>query len=257
MAENSRYYWIKLRTDFFNQETIDFLMSQKNGCEYIVLYQMLCLKTANTDGQLLTKIGEMIVPYDISKIVRDTKYFDFDTVTVALELFKKLGLIFESDDNVLTIAGYDNMIGSETIFAEKKRQYRKKIGQSKQQLLTVDNVSDNVSDNKKDNVSDNFRQENRDKRLEIRDKILDYREEEDYNTRARVNPSPPSPLEQLIYDYGKENVDCYIQRVNNWHRKHNKPLNDLEGTVRRWMTEDDIQKIDHSVDKYKALINKF
>ena len=78
MKDNKRYYWIKLKTDFFNQETIDFLLSQKNGCEYIVLYQMLCLNTANNNGEMCSKIGEMIVPYNVDKIVRDTKYFDFD-----------------------------------------------------------------------------------------------------------------------------------------------------------------------------------
>ena len=93
MSEQKRYYWIKLKTDFFNQETIDFLLSQENGCQYIVLYQMLCLNTANNNGEMATRIGEMIIPYDINKIVRDTKYFTFDTVAVALELFKKLGLI--------------------------------------------------------------------------------------------------------------------------------------------------------------------
>ena len=133
-----RFYWIKLKTDFFNQETIDFLLSQKNGCEYIVLYQMLCLQTANSNGQLSTKIGEMIIPYNVDKIVRDTKYFDFDTVTVALELFKKLGLIYQDDNNVLSIAGYDSMIGSETKAAERQRIHR-----SKQQkaLSMCDNVT--------------------------------------------------------------------------------------------------------------------
>ena len=92
MGDNKRYYWIKLKTDFFNQETIDFLLSQKNGCEYIVLYQMLCLNTANNNGEMCSKIGEMIVPYNVDKIVRDTKYFDFDTVTIALGLFKQLGI---------------------------------------------------------------------------------------------------------------------------------------------------------------------
>ena len=71
-----RFYWIKLKTNFFSLDEIDFLLSQKNGCEYVVLYQMLCLNTANTNGTLEKRIGEMIVPYDIDKIVRDTKYFD-------------------------------------------------------------------------------------------------------------------------------------------------------------------------------------
>ena len=114
MNDNKRYYWIKLKTDFFNQETIDFLLSQKNGCEYIVLYQMLCLNTANNNGEMCSKIGEMIVPYNVDKIVRDTKYFDFDTVTIALGLFKQLGLIYEEKDKILKITNFNEMIDRES-----------------------------------------------------------------------------------------------------------------------------------------------
>ena len=124
--KNKRFYWIKLKTDFFNQETIDFLLSQDNGCQYIVLYQMLCLQTANSNGMMATKVGEMIVPYDIKKIARDTKYFDFDTVAVALDLFKKLGLIYEEEDKVLKIADFDEMVGSECSSANRVRIYREK-----------------------------------------------------------------------------------------------------------------------------------
>lgn len=131
-----KFYWIKLKTDFFNQDTIDFLLQQENGCKYIVLYQMLCLKTANNNGELNTKIGEMIIPYNIEKIQRDTKYFDIDTVRVALELFKQLGLILIEENNILRISNFDDMVGSESKWAEQKRIYRKKqkenlLGQSK------------------------------------------------------------------------------------------------------------------------------
>ena len=126
MREQKRYYWIKLKTDFFNQETIDFLLSQENGCQYIVLYQMLCLNTANNNGEMATRIGEMIVPYDINKIVRDTKYFTFDTVAVALELFKKLGLIYQEEGEVLKISNFEDMVGSETSSAKRVREYRER-----------------------------------------------------------------------------------------------------------------------------------
>lgn len=136
---NKRFYWIKLKTDFFNQETIDFLMGQKNGCQYIVLYQMLCLMTANNEGKLCNNIGELIVPYDVDKIARDTKYFDFDTVTVALGLFKRIGLIYEEDDGVLKISNIDTMVGSESKWAEKKRLQREK---KKKQLNITDSNSE-------------------------------------------------------------------------------------------------------------------
>ena len=160
--EDKKYYWIKLKTNFFDLPTIDWIMSQNNGCEYIVLYQMLCLKTANTDGKLVSQIGEMLIPYDIEKIARDTKYFSNDTIRVALELFKSLGLIYVSDDNTMTISNYDEMVGCESQWAEKKRLYRQKQKQ--------------IEGQQQGQIEDNVRQEYRDKRLEIRDKSIEYRD---------------------------------------------------------------------------------
>ena len=138
MGDNKRYYWIKLKTDFFNQQTIDFLLSQKNGCEYIVLYQMLCLNTANNNGEMCSKIGEMIVPYNVEKIVRDTKYFDFDTVTIALELFKKLGSIYEEEDKILKITNFNEMVGSEASNPNAQRQKRFRERQKQLKLSVTD-----------------------------------------------------------------------------------------------------------------------
>lgn len=157
MAEKKRYYWIKLKEDFFELETIDWLMSQKNGCEYIVLYQKLCLLTVNKSGKLESKIGEMIIPYDANKIARDTK-FPIDTVIVAMELFKKIGLIYEQEDGVLRIPYVDEMVGSETSSAKRVREYRQK------KALQCNTKCNN-----------DVTQENRDKILEIdnREKIED------------------------------------------------------------------------------------
>ena len=60
-----RFYWIKLKESFITSDSVDFLMSQKNGANYVVLYQMLCLKTINTNGEFARQIGEIIIPYDI------------------------------------------------------------------------------------------------------------------------------------------------------------------------------------------------
>lgn len=140
MEKTKRYYWIKLKTDFFNLAEIDFLLSQKDGCQYIVLYQMLCLQTANNNGELASRLGEMIIPYDADKIVRDTKYFSRDTVIVALELFKKLNLIYTGNGDCLRIAGFENMVGSETGWAKEKREQREKkkllSGQCPENVLT-------------------------------------------------------------------------------------------------------------------------
>ena len=117
MAEynKGKFFWIKLTDKFLSSDTVDFLMSQKDGANYVVLYQMLCLKTVNNDGILGRKLGEIIVAYDVDKICRDCKYFTIDTVRVALELYKKLGLVYELDNGLLRITNFENLIGSKSI----------------------------------------------------------------------------------------------------------------------------------------------
>lgn len=190
-SNSKKFYWIKLQTDFFNQETIDFLLSQNNGSEYVVLYQMLCLKTANNNGCLSTNMGEIIIPYDIDKIVRDTKYFSEDTVRVALCLFKQLGLIYEQEDKILKISNIDNMVGSETKWAEKKRIYREKA--NKKKLGQKEDI---------------VRQE-----IEYRDKSIDIDIDKDiiYTTTTTNN----------IYNYIESNFGrtlspLEIEKIDNW-----------------------------------------
>jgi predicted phage replisome organizer len=126
MSEKKRYYWIKLKESFMTSDAVDFLMSQPDGANYVVLYQMLCLKTINTGGKLERHIGEVIIPYDEAKIQRDTKYFNIDTVRVALTLYKSLGLIYVDNDGALCLTDHENLVGSETNWKEIKQKQRAK-----------------------------------------------------------------------------------------------------------------------------------
>lgn len=133
-------------------------MSQKDGANYVVIYQMLCLMTINTGGKLSRTIGEVIIPFDVEKIQRDCKWFSVDTIRVALSLYKRLGLIYEDADGTLVLAKHSEMVGSKTDWANQKRQQRLK-GKIKQaqMLQSADNAADNVH-------------------TEIRDKRTEYRE---------------------------------------------------------------------------------
>lgn len=198
---NNRFYWIKLKTNFFNREDIDFLLSQKNGAEYVVLYQMLCLNTANNNGRLETKMGEIIIPYNADKIVRDCKYFDIDTVNVAMSLYKRLGLIYEEEqDGVLKITDYEDMVGSESKWAEKKRLYREN-----QKKLECSYNKDNVGDIKEDNV----RQEYRDKSIEYRD--IDIR---DINNSVSVSKAELLDFFERFEINSEDNQSTIIKYLN-------------------------------------------
>lgn len=213
MNENKRYYWIKLKTDFFNQETIDFLLSQKNGCEYIVLYQMLCLNTANNNGKMCSKIGEMIIPYNVDKITRDTKYFDFDTVTIALGLFKQLGLIYEEEDKILKITNFDEMVGSESSSAKRVREYRER-----QKALQCNN-----------NVTQEI--EYRDKSIDI-----DINKKENYIKEKKFK-KPTLEEVQKYCEERKNGIDAekfvdYYDSIGWLVGK--KPMKDWKACVRTW-----------------------
>ena len=189
MNDSKTYFWIKLKNDFFDLPTIDWLADQPNGYAYIVLYQKLCLLTANNGGELTRKVGEMIVPYNVKKIAEITR-FDFDTVAVAMELYKNLGLIYEQTDGVLQLTGIGDMVGSESKWAEKKRAQRQKKA--------------DLEGQKEDNVpllsADNVRQEIRDKSIEIRDKSI----ESEIDSSSPASSSVPRvPYEKIGEMYNR------------------------------------------------------
>lgn len=174
MATGKRFYWIKLKDSFMSSDEIDYLMSQSDGANYVVLYQMLCLKTINTNGCLVSKIGEMLIPYDAEKIQRECKWFPLSTVRLALTVYKQIGLIFENPDGTLSISDYQNMIGSETDWAAKNRKIRSNAANKELQAGhdTGHTTGHNVSTDGGENVPTEKEIE-KDKDIENRERVRD------------------------------------------------------------------------------------
>lgn len=174
MATGKRYYWIKLKDSFMSSDEIDYLMSQPDGANYVVLYQMLCLKTINTNGCLVSKIGEMLIPYDAEKIQRECKWFPLSTVRLALTVYKQIGLIFKNPDGTLSISDYQNMIGSETDWAAKNRKIRSNAANKELQAGhdTGHTTGHNVSTDGGENVPTEKEIE-KDKDIENRERVRD------------------------------------------------------------------------------------
>ena len=139
-----KYYWLKLKEDFFEDDTIDWIEEQPNGEKYSLFYLKLCLKSLRTDGILIRNVGEMLIPYDVKKLAEITKT-DVDTVRVAMELFKNIGLIQILENGEIYISQLKNMVGSETSKAQLMRNKRAK---DKQKALAEPKKEDgnNVTD---------------------------------------------------------------------------------------------------------------
>ena len=211
MSDDKKYYWIKLSTNFITSRTVDFLMSQTNGANYVVLYQMLCLLTVNSNGVLANTIGEIIIPFDEEKIQRDTKYFTIDTVRIALGLYQKLGLIYLQEDGMFKIANYDKLVGSESKWAEIKRRQR----------------------------LDNVQQENRVKNIDF--KIVEEKEKDNINVipkeKSKRFVKPTIEQIQKYCDERQNNIDA--QRFYDHYESKGwmigkSPMKDWQAAVRTW-----------------------
>lgn len=193
MATGKRYYWIKLKDSFMSSDEIDYLMSQPDGANYVVLYQMLCLKTINTGGCLVSQIGEMLIPYDAEKIQRECKWFSLATVRVALSVYKQIGLIFESPDGILTISNYSDIVGSETDYSAQKRLQR----ENRRRQIPVKGA-DNNEDNNVDNVHTEKEIE-KDKDKEIENRVRD---------RDNGSPAVDAGLSEIIRSF-EDNIGSF------------------------------------------------
>ena len=127
---NKRFFWLKLKEDFFESDTMTWLEEQPNGKDYSLLYLKLCLKSIKTNGILIRKVGSMLLPYDAQTLSKMTNT-DHDTVLVALELYKRIGLIEVLDNGAIYLTELDQMVGSETNKAQLMRNKREREKQNK------------------------------------------------------------------------------------------------------------------------------
>ena len=123
--DSKRYFWLKLKDDFFDDDAIEWLEEQPNGKEYVLFYLKLCLKSLKHDCCLIRTVGNMLIPYDAKKLGELTRTKE-DTVIVALELLKRIGLVDIQENGALFMAKVSEMIGSETNAAARMRKFREK-----------------------------------------------------------------------------------------------------------------------------------
>lgn len=168
-----KYYWMKLREDFFDDDAIEWLEEQPKGKEYALFYLKLCLKSLKTNGLLIRTVGTILVPYDTKKLADITKT-DYDTAIVAMELLKNIGLVEILETGEICLPRMEEMIGSETDKAVLMRKLR-----AQKNLIDGNNVTQMLPDSYQHKEGNNVTtalpecSENVTQRLEIRDIEID------------------------------------------------------------------------------------
>lgn len=121
MAEkDKRYYWLKLKRDFFKRHDIQIIENMPNGKDYILFYLKLLCESVDHDGNL--RFSEQI-PYDENMLATITNT-NVDIVRSAIKIFAQLHMMEVMDDGTFHMTEVRKMLGSETYWAQKKREQR-------------------------------------------------------------------------------------------------------------------------------------
>lgn len=122
MAEAQKYYWLKLKRDFFKRHDIRIIEEMPNGKDYVLFYLKLLLESIDHEGSL--RFSDTI-PYNeqMLSVVTNT---NIDIVRSAMKLFIDLNMMSICDDQTIYMNEVEKLIGSESKWAEKKRLQRTK-----------------------------------------------------------------------------------------------------------------------------------
>ena len=122
MSKAKKYYWLKLQKDFFKRHDIRIIESMPNGKDYILFYLKLLCESTSHEGFL--RFSETI-PYNEEMLSTITNT-NIDIVRSAVKIFSELHMIDILDDGTYYMNEVQKMLGFETEWARKKREYREK-----------------------------------------------------------------------------------------------------------------------------------
>jgi len=205
-----RYYWLKLKRDFFKRHDIRIIEAMPNGKDYILFYLKLLCESIDHDGSL--RFSEKI-PYSETMLATLTDT-NVDIVRSAIKVFSELGMMEVLDDGTYFMAEVERLVGSETDWAVKKRLYRESHPAIEDKTRT-----------KKDNV----RQE-KEKELEKEKEIK----------RGHFVPPTPTEVRQYCDESGHHiDADAFVDfyASKNWMVGKNK-MKDWKAAVRNWERKD-------------------
>ena len=120
MADNRKYYYLKLKESYFDDDAIVLLESMPDGILYSNILLKLYLKSLKNGGKL--QLDEHI-PYTAQMIATLTRH-QIGTVERALEIFRQLGLVEQLHGGLLYMTDIELMIGQSSTEAERKRAAR-------------------------------------------------------------------------------------------------------------------------------------
>lgn len=123
MADDKKYYYMRLREDFFDSPEVKTMESMRGGYKYALLLLKLYLLSLRDEGRLRFSKD---IPYD-AKTLSNLTGFSKTEVENALKLFQEFDLIEVLNNGTIYMTNIQNYIGTSSNEADRKREYRARI----------------------------------------------------------------------------------------------------------------------------------
>ena len=138
MSDTRKYYYIRLKEDFFDSPNIVVLESLKNGVIYSNILLKLYLKSLKMNGRLMVND---VIPYDVKMIAQITRQ-KVKVVEKAMEVFKQYGLVEILENGAIYMTDIQNLIGKSSSEADRQREYDRRIAEEKKSIRNLKEISE-------------------------------------------------------------------------------------------------------------------
>lgn len=233
MADNKKYYYLKLKDNFFDSDEMIILESMPDGYIYSNILLKLYLRSLKYQGRLMFNDK---IPFNSTMLAQVTRHSVGD-VEKSIRIFNDLGLIEVLDNGAIYLADIQNFIGESSTEADRKRGYRQRIELEKQALLTGGQMSDKCPDKNPPEIE-------LEKDIEI-EKEIKKEPKKKNTTRHKYGEYKnvllsDDQLEKLKSEF-PDDWEQRIDRVSEYCESTGKTYKNYLATIRNWAKKDKTQ----------------
>ena len=195
---SKKYYWLKLKKDFFKRHDIRIIEAMPNGKDYILFYLKLLVESVDHEGSL--RFSDTI-PYNDEMLAVITNT-NVDIVKTALEVFVNLKMIEVLDDQTIYMSEVEKMIGSA---ADNDNAIRQKRFRDNQKALKQVALEESVTKNNA-SVTECVTKDNESKR---KSKSIELDTDNSNNVFSPVISEKAAKREFMFEDFWKAYPKCF------------------------------------------------
>lgn len=170
MGDNKRYYWLKLKDDFFDSRKMKKLRKVAGGDTYTIIYLKLQLLSINNEGVIEFEGTDEDIYHQLALDIDE----EIDDIKMTLAFCNANDLIEYVNDDVF-LNEVPALIGSETASTRRSRKHRRKQKalQSNGQALQCNTNATKCNTEQEQDIEQE--QERREKSKSSREEELTYR----------------------------------------------------------------------------------